>query len=343
MTRIAAIILLMVLGPALLPGQGYNLEEIYNPEAILIDDSRIFINQGTDVFVYSKDKFNLLKKFGKSGEGPMEFVKSPRPWIPSLTIYDCGDNLLINSAYKVSFFTKDGEFIKEKKISNFGRVLPLGENLVHIKMSSENKTRLVVSELLDKDFNNIKRICAYKFPAQSGKKRDPILMARMSSYFDRYTYNGKFVFVSEDCTLSIFDQSGNKLTSFRPDYTAVPIDNGMEKKLDDFFLADIRFKTPYAADKSRGLLEFQDIMPLFKDYRISGAEIYVFSSFKKDGKYETFIYDLSGKFIKKTFLKIHDMDILTFYPFAISDHKIYQLVWNEEDEVSRLEISPIEF
>jgi hypothetical protein len=81
-------------------------------------------------------------------------------------------------------------------------------------------------------------------------------------------------------------------------------------------------------------------MPIFKDYRLDDDKIYILSNFKKDGKFETFIYDFSGKLLKKTFLPLVESDILTLYPFTIHDGKVYQLVSDEDDQF-KLRISKI--
>jgi hypothetical protein len=60
--------------------------------------------------------FALKRKFGKPGQGPQEFAPTPGS-TGSLTIYPQTDSIVINSPGKVSFYTKDGKFIKEMKFS----------------------------------------------------------------------------------------------------------------------------------------------------------------------------------------------------------------------------------
>ena len=59
-------------------------------------------------------------------------------------------------------------------------------------------------------------------------------------------------------------------------------------------------------------------------------KIYVISNFKKENKYETFIYNFSGKLLKKTFVPLADQDLFNVYPFCIKNGKIYQLIEDEE-------------
>jgi uncharacterized protein YlbG (UPF0298 family) len=70
------------------------------------------VTQEATVFIYSLKDFKLVKKFGKAGEGPREFRILPQ--LP-LNIDARTDQIIVNSFGKVSYFTKQGEFIKEVK------------------------------------------------------------------------------------------------------------------------------------------------------------------------------------------------------------------------------------
>ena len=320
------------------------LNEIFNPSSIKIGNDRIFIVQDTEVFIYSTKDYKLIKKFGKKGAGPKEFMKSAAPWIPSLTLYIGNDELFINSIGKVSFFSKDGVFKKESRTSGIrqlGRYIPLQQNYVLIKMMQIEKGRYTVSYLTDSNLKEIKELCKVKFPQQSGKKRNPILMAKMADYFDRYSYKDKFVIPNEYGDIYIFDLKGNKVKTFKPEYSIVPINKDFKKKLDNFFSNHKFYKRPYSIDKSRGLIDFGKTLPLFNFYHLADNKIYIFSNYKKDDKYETFIYDFDGKLIRKLFLPIKNLDIFNAVPFDIKDGKIFQLVFDEESEEMKLEIEKI--
>ncbi len=85
------------------------LSEITSPDGLFINNKYVYISQGTDIFQYSKNDFKLKKKFGRKGEGPGEF-KGRVDYINILP-----ENLLISSRDKISYFTKNGGFIKEIK------------------------------------------------------------------------------------------------------------------------------------------------------------------------------------------------------------------------------------
>jgi hypothetical protein len=317
------------------------IPDIYRPESITVDENYIYITQDIEVFIYSKKDMKLIKKFGQTGEGPGEFKKIPTPWFPSISLYLTSDKLLINSLGKISFFSKEGEFLKETPTGTLSRYIPVGDKYVYMHDIAENKVSYIAADFVDANLKKINTLCHYKFPGRAGKKRDPILMARMATYFDRYAYKDKFVYPTDTNSIKIFNSDGKEVTSFTPNYTKVPINGELKKTIDEFFTKDIRYKEPYLIAKDSNLITLPEYMPIFKDYRLADDKIYILSNFKKDGKFETFIYDFSGKLLKKTFIPLVESDMLTLYPFSIKDNKIYQLVMDEEEEEFKLHITEI--
>jgi hypothetical protein len=317
------------------------IPDIYKPDSITVSENYIYITQDVEVFIYSKKDMKLIKKFGQAGEGPREFKKLALPWFPSISLYLTDDKLLVNSIGKISFFSKEGEFINETPTGNQARYIPVGDKYIYMYFTAEDKVDYIAADLLDANLKNRIKLCQFKFPAQGGKKRDPILMARMATYLDRYAYKDKFVYPTDDNSIKIFNTDGKEVASFTPDYTIVPINGELKKTIDEFFTNDIRYKQPYLIDKERNLISLPEHMPIFKDYRLSDDKIYILSNFKKDGKFETFIYDFSGKLLKKTFLPLVESDMLTLYPFDIRDNKIYQLVMAEDEDEFKLHITEI--
>ncbi|TFG75463.1 MAG: hypothetical protein E4H23_10710, partial [Chrysiogenales bacterium] len=94
------------------------LNELTKPETLCMDDSQYYITEGASIFIYSFKDHKFIGKFGKSGEGPREFKSTLAGF--GLSVLPMGDHLLINSMDKLSFFKKNGEFIKELKAPTSG-------------------------------------------------------------------------------------------------------------------------------------------------------------------------------------------------------------------------------
>lgn len=51
------------------------LPEIINPDSITVDKNHIYITDFPSVYIYSLKDYRLIKKFGRIGEGPKEWLK----------------------------------------------------------------------------------------------------------------------------------------------------------------------------------------------------------------------------------------------------------------------------
>lgn len=223
-------------------------------------------------------------------------------------------------------------------------MIPLKSNYILMEYTIEKKTSVVAVNLVDQNLSSKtkKRLCNVTFPQQTGKKRNPILMAKMLTYLDRYASDDYLVLpVNEAGDFKIFNGNGEELQSFTPQYTRVDITDQMRKNLDDFFCNDVRYKRLYLLDKGRNLVTFGDHLPLFNHYRLTEDKIYIISSYREKGKYETFIYDYQGNLLRKIFIPLVNQDIFDVSPFGIKNNKIYQLIWNEEEEEIRLRITEL--
>jgi hypothetical protein len=329
----------------MLPGFGFaarvgSFPELVNPERILVDGGKIFITEGIHIFIYSVKDLKPVKKIGEEGEGPREFKRFPWPWLPSLRVFLQPQRIVVNSMSKVSFFSREGEFIKERRKQNVWHVfMPFGDKYIVFALSVEEKVSYVTYSLYDSDFNKEKEVFREENPDRPGKKMDPILMSLIKQVFFRYGDGGKFFFPGFDNRVHIFDKTGNKVGTIDIPCRKVPVTPELKSKYVDYFKRDIRYKHVFESEKNR--LEYPDHLPLLKDYRVADGKVYVIGNKKESEKYETFIYGADGKLLKKVWLPLVDKDILELYPYTITGGKIYQLVENEEEEEWELHVTEI--
>ena len=145
------------------------------PFRIRVEGNHFYITEGPRIFIYSLENFKLIKTFGKAGEGPQEFKLPPE----FSTKLDFGDNkILVSSVGKVSFFTKNAEFIKEQRaqfmnLINMHRML--GNHIVGEKLMQDHGVRYIALNLYDGQLKKIKEIHRYKFYLQRSQKFNPII------------------------------------------------------------------------------------------------------------------------------------------------------------------------
>jgi hypothetical protein len=87
-----------------------SLPDILSPKMIAVDDDTFYITDQESLFVYSLNKFELVRKIGQKGEGPDEYMYTPYVQILK-------DSFLLYTNFKFSLFKKngDGRSIIEKR------------------------------------------------------------------------------------------------------------------------------------------------------------------------------------------------------------------------------------
>ena len=137
-----------------------SLPGLFKPHFIIMDNQQFYVCDGAVVSIYSQNDFSLKTKFGKEGEGPGEFKLNPNK--EELYLYPQTDYLLINSIGKVSFFTKDGKFIKElrtESVTISGHYKSIANKFVGIDMNrGSDLSMLFTINLLDSQFKKTKEI-----------------------------------------------------------------------------------------------------------------------------------------------------------------------------------------
>lgn len=317
-----------------------DLPDLAKPDGIVVDGKEIVINDGTTILIYSQKDVKLLKKFGKKGEGPQEFMASPVPWMPSLRVYLKPNMLFVNSFNKVLIFDRAGNYKLEFKTNSpQNQYIPLEKKYVGMGVPVEDNIQYISYSLYDTTPKKEKDFFRIKSPQQRGKKVNPIVMGTIKNIFHRQAWGDKIFLPSPDGVIHVFDESGKEAATIKPEYEKVNFSAELKKKYDGFFSEDPRFKRIYAQD--RGMIEFPEYLPLMKEYRVTAKKVYVITSKKLKEGYLTFVFDHKGKFLKKVAMPLVDMDLLEVYPFTIHNGYLYQLVEASDNENWQLKISEI--
>jgi len=328
--------LLLGLGGFLYPGKVVVLDEVVNPFIMKVDDNQLYISDGAAIHIYSLKDYSLKKKFGRKGEGPREFKVEPTINMGSVIIDVYPDYLLVNSLGKISFFTKQGEFIKEiRSISPNGWFKVMGDRFVGYSRTIENKTNYLTVNIYDSTLNVVKEL--YKEPQWINPGKDINVFGIRSAL--SYVSDNKILIENRRSSIMVFNSNGKKLYSIDPQINPLKVTEKAKKRAHDFFKSLPQFKQLYTVIKDR--LKFPRYFPKIRFFFVTDHKIYVLSWRRKEKKSECFIYDLAGNLINKTYLPLEENNIFIPYPFAIGNGKHYQLVENEDDETWELHISPI--
>ncbi len=321
MTKIIqSILLIIVLAILVYPAKTVSFPDLKKPVGIEVDKDGIYINDSMTISIYSPKDFHLVKRFGKSGEGPQEFKQY-------VNLHVQPDLLVISSLTKVSFFSKPGDFIKEIRVPKGWTYKPVGKNFAANDFTQEGKTLYKAVYLFDSKFEKIKELSRKEFPFQQAQGRFRVYETPV----DYWTEDNK-VFLSgkEDFIIDVFDGDGNPLAPVKEDYEKIRLSETYKNAIYDFFKTDPYYKPRYEWYKQQ--LVFPDHLPAIRSFFISQQMLFVRTYRKEKDQTEFYIFDMKGRRIGKQFLPIIEKNVLSSFPFWIYDGKLYRLNDNTETE-----------
>ena len=327
MKRIIILILFFLIAMGLSAEKLATLEGLMKPESISIGNGRLYILEGVTFHIYDMKTFSLIKKFGKEGEGPKEFKKSP--FGPPIIFFPFKDQLLINSMGKLSYFTQDGEYIKERKMSGFRIMHPCGKNFLSSGTGNNADGKMVMTiQLLDQKLEQIKEL--YQSDMQVGPNA-------------RFEYpNSPFGFMAiddkiyigagtEGFVIKVFDLLGKPLYQIKKEQKPIRVDQKYKDKTINWFKTNPAAKQYWEFFKDR--LQFKEYYPAFAEFTVDNDLIYMFTYKQQDNRNECIVLDLKGNEITRTYLPYPERYGWDFrYPYNITNNTFYILTENIDDE-----------
>ena len=310
------------------------LPDLINPDGIQADSHQLYITEQHSIYIYSLKDFRLTKKFGKSGEGPQEF-KVSRFSEGRIYIHLKSEVLLVNSLKKNSFFTKNGDFIKEIRTVSGSRFIPIGSGFAAYGTVMENKVAYRAFNLHGRDLKKIKELYREEV-GQMGKDINPVILMKPLLFC---VSGGKLLIGGKDGTIYVFDGNGSPLFSIRPEYEPVPFPGEHQRKFELDFKTHPRFNSLYEVVKKQ--LKYPEYFPLMRCFHAANQKVYVRTYRDVKGESEFFIFTIEGKLLGRVMLPVKEKDALESYPYTIENGKFYQLVENEQTEEWELHKSDI--
>lgn len=312
------------------------LPDLGNPDSITVDKDKMFVTDRAAVSIYSLKDFKLIKTFGKSGEGPQEF-KVLLPARLGLRIALLPNHILVNSIGKVSFFSREGEYIKEINVKSMVQEFkPLGKKFVGYGQEKVDKIFYLTINIYDADFGLEKEIYRKDWYAQVEKNFNPLYMAggvkRRALY---HTYDNKLFVEGDNGEIVVFDEPGKKLYTIAHEYDKVEITEEHKKIILKRFEKQANL---FQMVKQRG--KFPAHFPP-RYFNVADGKVYVLTYKQNEGKSQFYIFDLKGKFLKKVMVPFAEIDFISPYPYTICNEKLYQLVDDEDTEEWQLRIADI--
>lgn len=327
---IALIVILSFLALPVFAGKIVPLDDLLKPHIIKADEERVYIVDEITIYIYSLRNFELIKKFGKAGEGPQEF----KDRVYALDIRP--DFIIVNSEGRLSHFTKEGDFIKQaSSTSTAMNYLPIGDHLVGMRMLPHERTLYFAVNLYDNKLTEIKEIHRFIHPFTPRKPVNPTDV-RVCSYL---VCDNK-IFIDKAGIIDVYDKDGKNLYTIDPGIEKVKITEEYKKRYWGFWKSNHVLRAEYNALKDR--FKFPDTFSPIRDFQIIDENIYILTYSEKAGMSEMLVYSLAGKLRKKVSVPLADVAVLLpqMYNFyTIKNDKIYILKENPDSETWELHIT----
>jgi hypothetical protein len=316
-------------------------DDFITPDDMLLDEDHLYIVEGPVIYIYSRENFKLLETFGQGGEGPREFKGA-------ITVNVQDDYILVTSRRRVSFFTKDGDYLKE-----FNRVAgklfkPLGKKgfAGHDLIGESGGKRFHTVNLYDLKFKKTRMIFKEEAIIPSARKSGWHLFAK--TFSNSLVQDNKiFVVGRKDFVIEVYDFNGNSLYSIEAGYEKVRFTEEHKQNVLRLYKTRPTTKHDYE-DYWKHALNFPDYFPAIRKFFSDGKHLYVRTYLQNDQGYEFFIFDFKGKLLKKVYLPMGKSNAKYAFPymkdhapFGFKDGNYYYLVENEESEEWNLHMMAI--
>jgi len=332
------VILILFISPFGYSNTVTSMQELMKPELIRVQGDDMVIVEGATVSIYSLKNNKLIKKFGTLGEGPQEFKLLPGGFGLEVTIFP--DFVFVNSIGKISYYTRQGEFIKEKKVNSLGRMTPFGDNFVgNSLVAGKSQGPEMGFNLFDQEGNKSKELCSLPMPVFKGK--NATLLDMISKVIPQYQTAGDRVYVAgkKGLEINIYDKEGNAVGSLKHNVPLLKLSAGEKKELFNAYAIHPLYKLFWDAVKDAVVIS--DEFPAYKVMVVEQSRIYVQTFTRKNNTTQFLIFDLNGKFIKSVFLPLAFENIMTPFPFTIDGNNLYQLVEDVAADSWQLHITQI--
>ncbi len=304
------------------------LAEISNPHEIISDDNHLIISdgiEGTSIYVYDLEELSLISQFGGTGDSIGKFIVSGGHEV-DMDIRN--DTLLISSHWKMSFFTKKGELLKEQpiKYDTYGYSY-LGGQYQGSDDITINDNMYYSFNIYDKEFNFKKEITRIASMNQ-GEHGLQMLVRR----YQGITFNEKFYFKgkSEDFEIEIYDSNGAKYGAISHDYERIPVSEEHRNSIYKLYKEHPLFGQFFEQIKHRFV--FPDYLPAIYNFNIADEFIYALTYESDSINSVLYKFNIDGKLSEKLYVPLNWKNATEIFPYTVSGNRLYQLVKNKSEK-----------
>ena len=314
------------------------MENLVKPSMIIVKDNRLYVLEKTTISIYSIKDMKLIKKFGKSGEGPREFMA--RPYGPPMSMSFVNGELVVNSTNKLSYFNPIGKFLRERKAFANLVLYQVKDNFIAIGPSQDDEGKFRISiRLFSNELKELKKL----FHTNISVNPQHDFIMPLSAITHNASYKGE-IFIPEsnkDFIIGIFDHQGNRISKIEKNFEKVNIPEKFKLETHEWFKKYSPYKQFY--ENMKQFIKFKEYFPAIRDIYLADNLIHVITYKRKGDLWECVILDMKGKEIKRLFVPLDRYVPFTYYAilYSIENGKMYSLIEDEDEETWELHMTEL--
>jgi hypothetical protein len=327
----------LILVVSVFPVSVARFPDLKDPTAVVIDRNQLFITDGVTIYIYSLEDFKLQKKFGKSGPEAQEF-KPYENQRSQIYINVLPNRIMVESYGRISYFNRKGSFLNLIQPRDYFMLAkPVGENFAAFRYTRRNNTWYFCLDLYNSRFKKCKELLRLKDNRQHRQRHK--LLSRARNYC---TYgNQLFIAVKKDFIIDVLDHQGEKLYSINREYEKIKVTKAyIKSRLEN--AKEIYRERPVAYEYFEISALFPDYFPAISRLYTDDGVLYVRTWRKEKENTEFYLFDMTGKFIKKILLPLAQKNAAEYYPSTFHQKRLYQLVKDQAKNIWELHESIVD-
>ncbi|MCK5005091.1 MAG: hypothetical protein KAS21_08380 [Candidatus Aminicenantes bacterium] len=338
MNRAILLVIVLLIFSGFIFSEIHMMEDLVKPSLIIVKNNKLYVLEKTTISIYSIKDMKLINKFGKSGEGPREFMA--RPYGPPMSMSFVNGELVVNSNNKLSYFNPMGEFLRERKAFANLVLYQVKDNFVAIGPSPDDEEKFRISIRLYS--NNLKEMKKLFHTNISVNPRDDFMLP-LSAITHNPSYKDLIVIPesNKDFVISIFDHIGKRISKIEKKFDKVSIPEKFKSDTHEWFKKYSPYKQFY--ENVKQFIKFKEYFPAIRDLYIADNQLHVIT-YKRNGElWECVILDMKGNEIKRLFVPLDRYVPFTYYAilYSIDNDKMYSLIEDEDEETWELHITEL--
>ncbi len=318
-------VLFVVMG--VFSAEGRVIPDLINVTGIALNSSKLYIVHEAQVTVLDKNTLKVITTFGKAGPGPKEFLLAPGV---QLGIQTDGEEIIISSLGKVSFFTLNGEYKNEMAYSTMNALFPTrlpNKNYLGYGFTQDDAKKLYRTIVLcDEKLNRIREVSRILHTFQGAGQG----LTAMSGFFN-FTTTDQFVFLpgKEENEIDVMDLSFNKTLTITVPKGTKAIDQGFKDRFMDELKANPLTKNNLDQFKP---IKYPSHFPSILFIITEKEKLYVFTwDWGKQSTYYVYNYK-TGQHVSTSKVTIRFQSPLLPAPIAIDNGILFQVSENDNEE-----------